>query len=158
MGIYVLRDGTYIHLQIEPVQWRKRSFGGVSTSGGVSKTTLKADMQKRESLVQLSGSPEFLLVCPDGVVAMEYHLLRAEPKKKGREFRVRHQFLQGDLGGTRKNDVYVSATRKNKVPFKEQRLETGKFRLTVPELGKGEYAFLPPTKGFNSNLYTFGVR
>jgi hypothetical protein len=28
----------------------------------------------------------------------------------------------------------------------------------LPELGKGEYAFLPPTRGVNGKLYTFGVQ
>lgn len=170
VGIYVLKDGTYIRLEIEPVQWRPR--GWVSTSGNVSTTSLKADMATSESPVQLSGSPEFLLMCPEGVTEIEYHLLRADDNKKGREFRVEFQSLASDLdtgtrgnlpplvtlGGTRQTDVALSATRKNKVHFTAKELAAGKFRLTVSDLAKGEYAFLPPTIGFNGRLYTFGVR
>ena len=152
VGIYVLKDDRYIPLEIEPVEWRSRAFGSVTTSGMVSKTTLKADMETRESPVQLSGSPEFLLVCPEGVTAMEYQLLRAEDNKKGREFRAEFQVLQGGF------HVAAGGTRKNRVRFEAEKLAARKFRLKLPELGKGEYAFLPPGKGLEGKLYTFGLR
>ena len=42
--------------------------------------------------------------------------------------------------------------------FTAKELAAGKFRLKIPELGKGECAFLPPTKGQEGRLFTFGVR
>jgi hypothetical protein len=169
-GIYVLKDGTYIPLEIESVQWRSR--GWVSSTGSVKTTRLKADIATPGSSIQLSGSPEFLLVCPYGVAPAEYQLLRAEPEKKGREFRVEFRSLEEDLSGvpggtpqtvviirgTGQKDVTLVGTRNNKVHFMATELVAGKFRLKPSELGKGEYAFLPPTKGLNGRLYTFGVR
>lgn len=63
-GFCFWKDGTYIPLEIEPVEWRSRSWA--SSTGSVKTTGLKADIATPESSVQLSGSPEFLLVCPAG--------------------------------------------------------------------------------------------
>jgi hypothetical protein len=54
--------------------------------------------------------------------------------------------------------VALGGTSKNKVDFTANALAAGKFRLKLPELAKGEYAFLPPTKGLNGRLCTFDVR
>ena len=123
-----------------------------TTSGVMTRTTLKADMETPGSPVQLSGSPEFLLVCPEGVEAFEYHLVRAEDNKKKREFRAEFQVLQGGF------HVAAGGTRKTRVRFEAEKLAARKFRLKVPVLGKGEYAFLPPGKGLEGKLYTFGLR
>lgn len=152
VGIYVLKDGGYIPLEIEPVQWRSRAFGAVTTSGMVTRTTLKVDMETPQSPLQLSGSPELFLVCPEDVTAKEYQLLRAEDKKEGREFRAEFQLLAGSF------EVAVGGTGKNKVRFEAEQLVARKFRLKLPELRKSEYAFLPPGKGLQGKLYTFGLR
>jgi hypothetical protein len=57
-----------------------------------------------------------------------------------------------------RSHVALGGTSKNKVDFTANQLAAAKFRLKVPELAKGEYAFLPPTKGLNGRLYTFGLR
>ncbi len=152
VGVYVLKDGRYIPVEFEPVQWRSGFWGGSTTSGGMTKTTLRASMETPESSLRLSGRPEFLLVCAEGATEIEYHLLRAEDNKKGREFRAEFQILYDG------SHVALGGTRKNKVDLTAKELVAGKFRLTSPELGKGEYAFLPPTKGMNGRLYTFGVQ
>jgi hypothetical protein len=53
-------------------------------------------------------------------------------------------------------NLELQGTRKNKAPLTAKELAVGKFRLKLLELGKGEYAFLPPTKGVNAKLYTLG--
>lgn len=109
-------------------------------------------METPESPLRLSGSPEFLVVCAEGAREIEYHLLRAEDNKKVREFRAEFQLL--GYG----SHVALGGTRKSKVPFTGEELVAGKFRLKLRELAKGEFAFLPPTKGVNGKLYTFALR
>ena len=155
VGLYYLIDGAYVPLAIEPVDWQSSLWSPVSTIGGVTKTTLRAKMQGRSSQLQLSGNPEFLLVCPEGVRETDYHLLRAEEDTKVREFYVGFRVL--DDG----SHVALGGMGKKRVSFSSERAAAGKFRLKAPDLGKGEFAFLPPTKGLRDTLhtwlYTFGL-
>ncbi len=152
VGVYVLKNDKYVPLEIEPAHWRTRAFGSVTTSGMVSRTTLKAEMETLGSRVQLSGRPEFLLVCPEGVTATEYHLVRAEENKKKREFRAEFRILEGGF------HVAAGGTSKTRVAFDAEKIAAREFKLKVPELAKGEYAFLPPSQGLEGKLYTFGLQ
>ena len=147
-----MKDGRYIPLAVEPADWRPSVWGGVTTVGTVTKTTLKAIMQTPASPTQLSGNLEFLLVCPAGVTESEYHLLRAEENKKGREFKAEFQVL--DDG----SHVALGGKGRNKIRFPAEEVAAGRFKLKLPEPGKGEFAFLPPTKDLSGKVYTFGVQ
>ena len=161
VGVYVLKDGTYVPLEAEPVEWRASAF--YSTSGGVTKNRFIARQSPSQSRLQLSGSPELLVVCPEGVSPIEYHLLRAEKKKRReteadpRKFRVYVQVTEGGVF------VAVTGSAENIVRFEAEKLVADKFRLKLPPLGKGEYAFLPPStpvaggSPLARKLYTFGV-
>jgi len=80
-----------------------------------------------------------LAVCPEGISAIELHLLRSEDKKERREFRV---VLQESDGGAL---VGVSGTAKNTVRFEAEQIAAGKFRLK-----------LPPHR-LPSKIYTFSI-
>lgn len=152
-GLYILKDGEYLPAEFEPVNWRSGSGDAHSSDGLTTIATLTASMATLESPVRLSGDLEFLLICAEeDATAIDYQLLRAEDSKKGREFRVEFQLLDnGDYAS-------MGATSKDTVDFSGIEVALGKFRLKLPALAKGEYAFLPPTLGTNGRLYTFGVR
>jgi curli biogenesis system outer membrane secretion channel CsgG len=162
VGIYSLEDGTYVPVAVELAAWR--GTGSSSTSGGVRKVAYVARQHPLQSNLQLSGSPELLVVCPEGVLPVEYLLLRAKEKKKRASDADPRKF-RANLVSSGEVFVAVTGTEENTVPFEAERLAACKFRLKLPPLGKGEYAFLPPTtpiRGRESplpkQLYTFGVR
>jgi hypothetical protein len=77
---------------------------------------------------------------------------------KTRWFRVDFQVLNG--GGL----LALGGTGKREVKFETEKVSSGKFRVKLPPLEKGEYAFLPPGTVMRSStpvvsrMYTFGVR
>lgn len=158
IGVYVLKEGQYVELAVEAVEWKSKFFFPTTTVGSLTKSRLAAQLKSPQSALQLSGDEEFLVVCPEGVSATQYHLLRAEPNKDKREFRVDFQVLNNGvllaLGGAGK-----SAMR-----FDAEKISPGKFRVLLRELEKGEYAFLPPGTTSHSGtssvdkMYTFGMR
>lgn len=158
IGVYVLKNGRYVELAAEMVDWRSKFFFPTTTIGSLTKSRLAAQLNKTQSPLQLSGDVELLVVCPEGVSATQYHLLRAEPNKDKREFRVDFQILNNGvllaLGGAGK-----SAMR-----FEAEKIGAGKFRVLLRSLDKGEYAFLPPGTASHSGassvdkMYTFGMR
>jgi len=155
MGIYVLQDNIYVPLPLESVEWRSGFFSGTTTRGSLKTTQLNARLPTLNSPLELSGSPELLVVCPEGVSPIEYHLTRARDEKDKREFRVEFQVLSGDLWVAR------GGTGEEKVEFEAEQLGVRKFKLKLPPLEEGEYAFLPPTTGANKStlsvarMYTF---
>jgi glutaredoxin len=143
IGVYVLEDGFYQMLPVEPVEWEPT--GRSSSSGRVSKLWLRTRMGTRRSDMDLPDGPELVAVCPEGVSAIELHLLRAQDKKERREFRI---ILQESDGGVL---VGESGTSKNAVRFEAEKVATGTFRVKLPLLEKGEYAFLPREEGVGSS-------
>jgi len=157
VGIYFEEDGIYVPLPVEPVEWRSGFFGGTTTIGSLTKTKLNARLPSLHSPLELSGDPEFLVVSPQEVVAIDYRLIRARDAKDKREFRVVFQVLRGGLW------VAEGGSGEEKVPFQAEQLGPQKFRLKLPRLAEGEYGFLPPTTGGNKStlsvakMYTFRV-
>ena len=158
IGVYALNDGAYVPLPIEPVEWRSGFFSsGETTIGSLTTTKLNARLPTLHSPLALLGNAEFLIVTAPGVSALEYPLIRARDKHDQREFRVAFQVLRGDLW------VAKGGTGDEKVPFEMEPVAPRKFRLKLPPLGEGEYAFLPPTTGANKStlsvakMYTFRV-
>jgi len=158
IGVYALKDWRYVELAVEAVEWRSKFFNPTTTVGNLTRNRLTAQLKSPQSQLQLSGAVELLVVCPEGVSATQYHFLRAEPNKDKREFRVDFQVLNNGvllaLGGSGK-----SAMR-----FEAKKVGAGKFRILLREMGKGEYAFLPPGTVAHpgasavDKMYTFGLR
>ena len=153
-GVYILKDGRYVELAIEMVDWKSKFFSPISTTGGLTTSRLTAQLNAPQSRLQLAGDVELLIVCPDGVAATEYQLLRADLNKDKREFRVDFKVLHGGvlepLGGIGRNAV----------GFEAKRLAAGQYRIQIRSLDKGEYAFLPPgvyPGSLTSKMYTFGL-
>jgi Ca-activated chloride channel homolog len=151
-GVYLLKDGTYVRVDVEQVQWRRSTWTSLNTSGGVTTTTLTARMGVPESPLRVSGGSEFLLVSGGSGAETWYHLLRAEDNRKDREFRAEFQVL--DDGSY----LATGGTRKSQVQFTAKELGAGKYMLKLPESAKGQLAFMPPTNGTSGRLYTFGVQ
>jgi len=158
IGVYALKGGRYVELAVEVVEWRSKFFLPTTTVGSLTKSRLAAQLKSPQSPLQLSGAVELLVVCPEGVSAAQYHFLRAEPNKDKREFRVDFQVLNNGVL------LALGGDGKSAAPFEAEKIGAGKFRVLLRELGKGEYAFLPPGTvahpGTSSmdKMYTFGMR
>jgi len=158
IGVYALKDGRYVELASEAVDWRSKFFNPTTTVGNLTKNRLTAQLKSPQSPLHLSGAVELLIVCPEGVSATQYHFLRAEPNKDKREFRVDFQVLNNGVL------LALGGNGKSAVQFEAEKVGVGKFRILIRELGKGEYAFLPPGTvahpGTSSvdKMYTFGLR
>jgi hypothetical protein len=158
IGVYVFKDGQYTELTVEIVDWRSKFFNPTTTVGNLAKSRLTARLNTPASSLQLSGKTELLIVCPDGVSAMEYHLLRATQSKDKREFRVDFRVLSSGVL------LALGGTDKSAVRFDVKKVAAGKFRVALSSLEKGEYGVLPPGTTTQSGassvgkMYTFGMR
>jgi hypothetical protein len=77
---------------------------------------------------------EVLIYAPEGVAITEYQLLRLRDNKGSREFRTVTGGVMHVSGG---------ATR-DLVPFEGKKLVNRTYKIVLPNLGAGEYGFLPP--------------
>lgn len=151
-GVYLLRDGKYVSMESEQVQWRPPFMSPIRTSGDITTRTLAARMTGLQSPVWLSAGGEILLVLPSAISNPEYYLLRAEDNRKEREFRADFEVLNDG------SHIALGGTRKSRVTFQAQEIARGKLTLKLPDLGKGQYALMPPTTGLSGRLYSFGVQ
>lgn len=77
---------------------------------------------------------EFLIYAPEGVAITEYQLLHLRQKSDRREFRtVTGGILHASGGATR-----------DLVPFEGKKIAPRMWTVILPNIGPGEYGFLPP--------------
>ena len=152
IGVYYKKGDEWVEVQPEVVNWK---------TGGVLKTLATAGIVKGDVNGRINGAHsrnsvgtplEFLIYTPEGVAITEYQLLRLREQKDAREFRTVTGGVMHVSGG---------ATR-DLVPFEGKKIASRTFSITLPNLGAGEYGFLPPgavTSGHASatlgKMYTF---
>lgn len=154
IGVYYKKDGVWVELFPEVVNWR---------TGGVLKSVATVGIIKGDMNGRLNGSSsrntmkpplDFLIITPEGVSITEYQLLHLRPQKEGREFRtVTGGVLHATGGATR--DV---------IPFEGKRVGPRAFQVNLTTVGFGEYGFLPPLSDHSSKalsslgkIFTFRV-
>jgi len=152
-GVYVKQGDGYSELQREAVAWPWS--GGSTTRGNTTTTHRLATAKGSHSGTQLSPPLELLIVPPQGVSPFEYGLFRAQdesPSKDRRRFR-----LEVVIVG---RDISWNAKRKGVVTLRVESVAARKYRVQLPQLDPGEYAFVPAGR-MNEPLgvlHTFGVR
>jgi hypothetical protein len=153
-GVYFKKKDEWIEVLPEVVNWK---------TGGVLKNIASAGIVKGDVNGRINGGHskngvltplEFLIKTPEGVAITEYQLIQLREDKDGREFRT-------VTGGV----LHVSggATR-DLLPFESKKLSNRTYSIALPNLGIGEYGFLPPGAITSSNsasslgrMYTFRV-
>jgi hypothetical protein len=151
IGVYANVRERLVQLRVEIISWRT---GGVLKKSLLSRGHLNGQVMKPVSPIRLDSSPEFIVYCPEGVVAEEYQLLRFWEKRDRREFRITTGGIFHASSGADMNDL----------TFDVMKLGTRLYLVTpsVP-LAKGEYGFLPPgavasaSAASAGKMYTFGV-
>ncbi len=155
-GVYWRKQGekTWNELLPEVVNWKTGGvLKGIATYGIVKKD-LNGHLEGKTSKTTATTATEFLIVVPDGISIAEYQLLRLRQNSDNREFRSSTGGVFHQSGG---------ATR-DLTEFQNTKIAPHRFLVTVSQLKKGEYGFLPPgavasqnAAGSTGKIYTFSM-
>jgi len=124
-------------------------------SVGIVKGDMNGDIGGNRSRLVLKFPASFILYVPEGVSPGEYQLLRLHVNSDTREFRSVTGGVVHESGG---------ATQAN-VDFTSKKLAPRVYQINIgPEVGKGEYGFLPPqdagsgkSMAASGEVYTFSL-
>jgi hypothetical protein len=134
LGVYYKKAGKWAEMLPDVVNWKT---GGVMKSiatAGVVKGDVNGHIEGAHSRNSVATPVEVLIYAPEGVAITEYQLLRLRDNKGAREFRTVTGGVMHVSGG---------ATR-DLVPFEGKKVATRTYKVLLPNLGAGEYGFLPP--------------
>jgi hypothetical protein len=152
MGVYYKKNDKWEEMLPELVNWRTGGVLKGIASHGIVKGDVNGRINGPNSRNLVKTPLEFLVIAAEGVAITEYQLLRLRPQKDAREFRVTTGGVFHASGGAMR-DV---------VPFEGKKIVSRTFALTLPNLGAGEYGFLPPgaigsthASGSLGKMYTF---
>lgn len=152
VGVYLKEREKLTEVQPEIVNWRTGGMLKAMATGGMSGGHVNGTVKNPHSLLQTGMPLEFIIRCPEGTSIAEYQLLRLDEKNDRREFRAMTAGVVHASGGAGKNAA----------PFLFEKIAPATFKVTLTDLKKGEYGFLPP--GFSSasvaasgKVYTFGI-
>ena len=153
IGVYVKKAGKWEEMLPEVVNWKTGGVLKSIASAGVVKGDVNGHIAGDHSRNSAASPLEILIYTPEGVAITEYQLIHLHEEKDAREFRtVTGGVLHVSGGATR--DV---------VPFEGKKVENRIYKVLLPNLGAGEYGFLPPGAVTSANsasigkMYTFRI-
>lgn len=156
IGVYSKKDGTWVELLPEIVNWKTGGTLKRVATAGVVKKDINGNIPGPSSRNSVKSPVEFLIVTSEGVSITEYQLIRLRTNKDYREFRtVTGGILNQQSGAMR--DI---------VPFEGKRVSPRTFSVLLPgNLGAGQYGFLSPgatgstgnTQAQIGKMYTFRI-
>ena len=152
--MYYKKGDVWIDLPPEVVNFKT---GGVLKSigtAGIVKGDVNGHLNGEHSRTSLKTPVDILVYAPEGVAITEYQFLLLRDTKDGREFRTVTGGVMHVSGG---------ATR-DLVPFESKKLAPRTYEIILPNLGGGEYGFLPPagadptaSSGRIGKVYSFRI-
>lgn len=155
LGIYYLKGDKYF--SIEPEIMNVRTTNSLATAYSMGAKALKVNgwVTGQHSKTQLTSDVHaFFLNIPEGVAPAEYTLVRLHEKGNRREIEL------GKARFSMKTGVPQDAT----IPFQSEKVDKGKYRVSVSGLSVGDYALMPPGSEVSRNstsvgkVYTFFVK
>ena len=153
IGVYLRKDGGWIEILPEVVNWKTGGVFKSIASMGVVKGDVNGHLDGKSSRNRITSILEFFIVAPEGVAITEYQLLKLNENSNNREFRtVTGGVFHAKGGSTR-----------DLVPFEGKRVASRTFSITLTGLRAGEYGFLPPgaftsaSSGSIGKMYTFSL-
>jgi hypothetical protein len=153
IGVYYKKAGKWQEMLPEVVNWKTGGVIKNLASAGVVKGDINGHIQGANSRNSLTSPVEVVIYTPEGVAITEYQLLHLREHPDSREFRTVTGGVMHVTGG---------ATR-DVVPFEGTKLASRTFKVVLPNLGAGEFGFLPPGAFGSANsasigkMYTFRV-
>ena len=147
IGVYYKKRGEWLDMLPEIVNWKTGGVLKSFASGGLIKGDVNGRINGPHSRNSATTPLEFLIYTAEGVAITEYQLLRLRKKKKAREFRtVTGGVLHASGGATR-----------DLVLFEGAKLASRIYKVILPpNLGAGEYGFLPPGAVASRNSASLG--
>ena len=134
IGVYYKKAAKWQEMLPEVVNWKTGGVMKNIASAGIVKGDVNGHIEGPRSRNSVASPVEVLIYAPEGVAITEYQLLRLRENKGAREFRTVTGGVMHVSGG---------ATR-DLVPFEGKKVANRTYRITLPNLGAGEYGFLPP--------------
>jgi len=153
IGVYYKKAGKWQEMLPEVVNWKTGGVMKSIASAGVVKGDVNGHIPGANSRNSLTSPIEVVIYTPEGVAITEYQLLHLREHGDSREFRTVTGGVMHVSGG---------ATR-DVVPFEGTKLASRTFKVVVPNMGAGEYGFLPPGAFGSANsasigkMYTFRI-
>ena len=132
VGIYYIKNEQLVDMRPELVGWRSGGVGKSLLLG--TKGHINGALKGPQSRNVVATPVEFVIRCLEQFEIEEYQLLRLDVKKDRREFRAL-------TGGYMHSS---SGLNKNAVEFQFEKIAPRVYRVTLGNLPKGEYGFLPP--------------
>jgi hypothetical protein len=135
----------------EVVNWKTGGVLKHIATVGVVKGDVNGHIQGVHSRNSLKSPIEVLIYATEGVAITEYQLVHLHENADNREFRTVTGGVMHEEGG---------ATR-DLIPFEGKRVATRMYKVVLPNLGAGEYGFLPPgaigsaSSASMGKMYTF---
>jgi hypothetical protein len=153
VGVYYKKSGEWHDMLPEVVNWKTGGVVKHVASVGVVKGDVNGHIQGANSRNQLTTPIEVVIYAPEGVAITEYQLLHLRDQPQSREFRT-------VTGGV----MHVSGGAvRDLIPFDGTKLVNRTYKVVLPNLGTGEYGFLPPgavgsaSSASIGKMYTFRV-
>ncbi len=157
VGVYYLDQtaGTWQESPVEVVNFKTGGALKHIASVGIVKGDMNGMVGGNRSRLTLKMPASFIFYVPEGRAPGEYQLLRLRVNPDSREFRAETGGVVHEKGGAERDTVdYVS-----------KKIAPRVYQITLgPEVGKGEYGFLPPADAVSGNnmassgkMYTFAL-
>ena len=146
IGAYFRKGDSWVEMMPEVVNWKTGGVLKSIASAGIVKGDINGHLEGTHSHNSAASPLEVIIYTPEGVAITEYQLLRLREEKESREFRTVTGGVMHVSGG---------ATR-DVVPFESKKLANRIYRITLPNLGAGEYGFLPPGAVTSSSSASIG--
>ena len=149
VGLYYLdaTTGAWNEVPAEVVNFKTGGVFKRIASAGLIKGDMNGMMGGARSRLALKAPASFIFYVPEGRSPGEYQLLRLRVNKDSREFRSSTGGVAHESGG---------AIRDN-VDYTSKKLAPRVYQITLGDVGRGEYGFLPPADaGSGNNLASSG--
>ncbi len=152
VGVYVVLNGKLTEIEPEIVNWQSGGVVKHVSTFGIVKEDRNGKVLKGKSHTQTTGPLEFLIRTMEGTSVEEYQLLRLHEKNDRREFRSMTGGVFHLSGGAQRDEI----------EFQPEKIGIRTWKITLRDLPKGEYGFLPPgiesaSISASGKMYTFGV-
>lgn len=153
IGVYYKKAGKWEEMLPEVVNWKTGGVVKSFASAGIVKGDVNGHIQGNNSRNSLTSPLEVVIYAPEGTAITEYQLLHLRGHADAREFRTVTGGVMHVSGG---------ATR-DVIPFEGKKVANRTYKVVPPNLGAGEYGFLPPGAFGSANsasigkMYTFRV-
>jgi hypothetical protein len=156
VGVYYQdQSGAWQEVPAEVVNFKNAGALKHFATVGIVKEDMNGDVAGNRSRLTLKFPASFILYVPEGTSPGEYQLLRLHVNPDNREFRT----VTGGVVHTEGGAAQAA------VDFSPKKLAPRVYQINVgPEVGKGEYGFLPPqdagsgkSMASSGKIYTFSL-